>query len=1439
MCLEVLKTGMQNVLARDEMRKQGIDLAGETYARQTGVLARIGRIGDLNKSWDVLKTAELIRASFPEEASILDIGAFCSEIICILHELGYKNLHGIDLNDKLQLMPHAGEINYVNGNFLNAPFDDGFFDAITAISVIEHGFDCSKILTEMSRLLKPGGLFILSMDYWDKKIDTRGIKAFGMDWCVFSKEEVKSLIDEAQKCGFEPVGKLDFDTAERPISWNGKQYTFAWCALRKVREARACSPVNDKSATNAVDREKMAFLSTYSQKCGIATHAAFLREAIIPLLHKQKEFDSEPLVLAEETNEVLSKDDPYVFRCWRRQRETFDRALEVILQRGVSILHIEFHVGLFGQTDIVNFVRRCRHAGLRVYNTFHSCEMLLPMCADLINSSNMSFVHLEQGRIRFIAAGADPALIRVAPHGIVEKAASAMSADKAKERLNIPAGSRIISSFGFFESHKGVAEIIEALADVLKRHNAMFVYLGGPHPSNPGSLSYIEYCRSLAKRLGVSEQVVFVTKFLSEEEIGLFLSASEVIVMNYRLNRNEASGAVSVALAHSRPVITSAAPPFSLLADCTFQVSDFIGIAQAVELLFANPRFGQYLVHRANQYRKENSFGKLAQILIRVYEKIPAANPAVPGIIGQTDTLGVQKTAPLLSLEKTKPLPSRPTGNLPVVWRSPLLDTSGYAEEARQFVLGLDSIGVAIGIEPLKWSDNRCPLEPEALARLNYLHSRSADMLRKPHISVSHLFPPDFRRSSNAVYHIGRTMFETDRIPAQWVAACNGMDEIWVPSDFNITTFAASGVLREKLVKMPGGIDVDLFRTDAPAIAIEGRREFNFLSIFDWHLRKGWDVLLRAFVEEFAPQQAVSLILKVWSSMGLSLDQIKSEAAAYLQQMGLGRSLPPNIIFHEARIPSFEVPGLYSAADAFVLPTRGEGWGRPFMEAMLMGLPVIGTRWSGQLEFMNDSNSFLIDCRVSGVSEPAWREVNAFKGHSWAEPSLAHLRRLMRTVVNNPLAARGKAEVARAHIASNFSREHLALRVKDRLETVEKQLERRNGTAVLGGAAKEANVADPQAPSIIWEGSQFVHHSLALINRELCLQLLSAGYDISIVPYEPHEFGADADPRFQKLESCFLKKTSRYCVVHVRHQWPPNFTAPSSGHWVIIQPWEFGRIPREWVEPLSTLVDEIWVPSSHVLKSYVSSGVPMDRIRVIPNGVNTALFHPDAPPCPLPTQKKFKFLFVGGTIWRKGFDLLLEAYRTTFGRDDDVTLIIKDMGTDSFYQGQGAQQTIRQIQKDPRAPEILYSSHKLEEAEMPTLFAAADCLVHPYRGEGFGMPVLEAMACAIPVITTEGGATDDFCSPAQTFLIPSNRREFNHRDLELAGGAGWVLEPDLNALKALMREAVDKAAEAKQRARMVSEHIRGRYDWASIGGMVAERIRKLVGQPIRRHSRGN
>src|SRR5262249_33616871 len=160
-------------------------------------------------------------------------------------------------------------------------------------------------------------------------------------------------------------------------------------------------------------------------------------------------------------------------------------------------------------------------------------------------------------------------------------------------------------------------------------------------------------------------------------------------------------------------------------------------------------------------------------------------------------------------------------------------------------------------------------------------------------------------------------------------------------------------------------------------------------------------------------------------------------------------------------------------------------------------------------------------------------------------------------------------------------------------------------------------------------------------------------------------------------------------------------------------------------------------------------------VQVVPHGADPEVFRPGLEPLPLPTSKRYKFLFVGGTIWRKGVDVLLEAYGRAFRASDDVCLVIKDMGGGSFYKGQTAAEQIRALQSQPDHPEIVYLDDDLTEEQLARLYCACDCLVQSYRGEGFGLPIAEAMACGLPVVVTGHGAALDFCDHTTGWLIPA------------------------------------------------------------------------------------
>jgi len=484
---------------------------------------------------------------------------------------------------------------------------------------------------------------------------------------------------------------------------------------------------------------------------------------------------------------------------------------------------------------------------------------------------------------------------------------------------------------------------------------------------------------------------------------------------------------------------------------------------------------------------------------------------------------------------------------------------------------------------------------------------------------------------------------------------------------------------------------------------------------------------------------------------------------------------------------------LYRSAGVLFFPSLYEGLGLPVLEAQQEGLPAITSNQASLPEInlnpdlcFNTDDIFGMGNALSNVLN---QSTSTLRGQA--------LRLALQQMLNSQISDLGALGI---HSTPSVP-------------------------VVRFSSAHGSSLAD----MISWEGSFLDFGSLSYVNRSFTSALESLwGKPVVRVSQIPPSVAGRTDEELLRLARIIQPRTPSNCQVVIRHQWPPNWGPPLQAHLVVIQPWEFGALPIEWVKQADA-VREFWVPSRYVRDVYIRSGVPVSKVHIVPNGVDTDRFHPNVDPLPLPTRKTYKFLFVGGTIHRKGVDILLKAFTSIFTAEDDVCLVIKDFGGKGVYAGQTFETEIKAARRRPDLPEIVYLNDELVSSDLPRLYRACDVFVLPYRGEGFGLPVLEAMACGLPVVVTEGGSTDDFALDRLAYRIPADRRSLgsSFADIELVL-EGWLLEPDIKALGERMLWLVNNQSEARSLGQKAAEFVRLNWTWNHSALAVSRRLDFLL-----------
>ena len=353
---------------------------------------------------------------------------------------------------------------------------------------------------------------------------------------------------------------------------------------------------------------------------------------------------------------------------------------------------------------------------------------------------------------------------------------------------------------------------------------------------------------------------------------------------------------------------------------------------------------------------------------------------------------------------------------------------TGYAETAVVMIRGLLEEGVEVHY--LCTHDDFIYEPPSYDAFVNDI--RKIEPEDEP-IQIVYSIAPLFHHNSGK-YKIGWTMMETDRLSDRWVRACNKMGEGWCPTYSNKESFVASGVrVPVKVVPLP--IDTKRFTPNLLPMIYHGDHDFRFFAVGWWQLRKRWDLLCTCFQEVFSDKKNVGLIIKTICQEGHEpiIDQIHN---------WIGKECDDQIAVIEGAYPWWEYAMMMRSAHAFVLPTAGEGFGCPPLQALALGMPVIVTDCLGTGETMRDEDGNVypgVRLTKAGV-EPTLVQHEYYRGSNWWAGDPEDLKAAMWDMYTNYAEWKEQAKTGCALVHANYSGSAVALRIKKELSRIYEEL---------------------------------------------------------------------------------------------------------------------------------------------------------------------------------------------------------------------------------------------------------------------------------------------------------------------------------------------------------------------------------------------------------------
>jgi glycosyltransferase involved in cell wall biosynthesis len=490
---------------------------------------------------------------------------------------------------------------------------------------------------------------------------------------------------------------------------------------------------------------------------------------------------------------------------------------------------------------------------------------------------------------------------------------------------------------------------------------------------------------------------------------------------------------------------------------------------------------------------------------------------------------------------------------------------------------------------------------------------------------------------------------------------------------------------------------------------------------------------------------------------------------------------------------------LYASADLYVSPSRHEGFGMPLIEAMGHGLPV--------LAYKADDTS--IEETVGGG------------GLLTDSDSPKSLAATIATLIDEPILRAGLRHSGYQRI-KDFSPERLYHQFSKALHTLGYTL-----PALDTGMALTVS-----KPVIRLEGPFDSSYSLAIVNHQLAraLNRIMPGQVALHSTEGPGDFPADENflRQYTETQAMVAHPDAARAEIVMRLMYPPRVTGMNGLHnGLTCYGWEESLLPSEFMQNFSRHLQFVTSMSNWVSDTLISNGLTCP-VHTIGIGADHILESPETPEQLPELGEGLRILHVSSCFPRKGIDVLLASVADAFANAQDkqsVTLIIKTFPNPHH----DIQATLKQWRKQyPHAPRVVLINKDLPPGAIRSLYQQSHVLVAPSRGEGFGLPMAEAMLHKLPVIVTGYGGQTDFCRDDTAWLIDYHfARAQTHMGL---GESVWV-EPSQQHLTELLQtfalafnDPADWNTLISKRTAKAEQLIRQEYSWDA----VAQRLHPIL-----------